>query len=423
MTIPVREVVHGDCVEVMATWPEASFDAVVTDPPYGLEFMGKEWDSLGSRVRPYKSRSTRGHGNTGILSMYGRGGTSKDRDAFKRRANQAAQGWHLAWCREALHVLKPGGHLVAFGGTRTFHRLTCAIEDAGWEIRDCLSWLYGSGFPKSLNGEWGGTALRPGWEPIILARKPLDGTVAANFARWGTGGLGIDGCRIEGPAVHTTRNVALGSAAGGIYGSATTPGEYTTPAGGRWPANVALDEVAAAMLDEQSGERPGMDIGTLRRGATTGRGLGYGSSSPSEAEAVGFGDTGGASRFYYCAKAATSERESGLDGAPRRQQDDSRDPAAPGANNPRNRGGRARANTHPTVKPVDLMRWLVRLVTPPGGVVLDPFLGSGTTAIAAHAEDRAWVGIEREEEYVRIARARIAAATAQGRLFAPEPIP
>lgn len=314
----------GDCLDVLREMDPESVDAVVCDPPYGLEFMGKEWD---------------------------------------RYAPPQFAAWCETWAREALRVLKPGGHLLAFGGTRTFHRLTCGLEDAGLEIRDCLSWLYGSGFPKSLDvskaiekaagaaREWQGwgTALKPAWEPCVVARKPLAGTVAENVQQHGTGALNVDGCRI------------------GADG------------GGRWPANVALDEDAAAMLDAQSGvQRDGIAVNRNRPedGST------YNASSymigDKRRQDVGYGGSGGASRFYYTAKASRADRNTS------------------GAN-----------NTHPTVKPTDLMRWLVRLVTPPGGVVLDPFAGSGSTLVAARAEGFRAIGIEREEEYAQIIAQRL----------------
>ena len=428
---------HGDNREVLRSMPSDSVDSIVCDPPYELGFMGKKWDS------------------TGIA-------------------------YDVTLWAECLRVLKPGGHLLAFGGSRTYHRLTVAIEDAGFEIRDCIMWLYGSGFPKSLavdkaidrqrhdraqvyqvtawireardnaglsNGDidkafgfntvarhwtdvpphgkqpsvptldqippllalfgmtlddvpddirtliwtlngrkgqpgeawfqrevvgetrrgaqqvstgkygaWGdgitpttpatalakqwqgwGTALKPAHEPIVVARKPLQGTVADNVTTWGVGGINVDGCRVEGDV-------------------------------GRWPANVILDEEAAQMLDEQSG---------------------------------------GASRFFYVAKASKAEREAGLEGMPLvRESDRIRDDGV-GGDNPRNRTNNPRINHHPTVKPIALMRYLVRLVTPRGGVVLDPFMGSGTTGCAAMLEAMSFVGIELNQEYVEIARKRI----------------
>lgn len=329
---------HGDCLDVMATLPECSVDAVVTDPPYGLSFMGKAWD----------------------------------------HAVPGAPFWEAA-----LRVAKPGAHLLAFGGTRTYHRLTCAIEDAGWEIRDCVMWLYGTGFPKSHNGAHGGTALKPGWEPVIVARKKLAGTVAENFAKWGTGGIDVDAGRISasGPSPSVQRR--LGKippvTPGGIWPTAGDRQAWAKPhAGediGRWPANVILDEEAGAMLDEQSGVRAsGIAVRRNVSGAPT---SGFIGAHPIGGD-VGYPDSGGASRFFYCAKASRRERGEG--------------------------------NDHPTVKPLSLMRYLVKLFVPVGGVVLDPFAGSGSTGVAALQEGRSFVGIERDAHNVEIARRRIAEA-------------
>ena len=384
------EILRGDCLEVMASMPAESVEAIVTDPPYGLGFMGKKWDEL-------------------------------------------PPGPEFA--AAALRVLKPGGHLLAFGGTRTYHRLTVAIEDAGFEIRDCLSWLYGSGFPKShnvskaidkaagaerevvgrqtltgtavkpehfkanLNGgespgsitidltapatedaakwEGFGTALKPSWEPVVVARKPLIGTVAANVLEHGTGALNIDGCRVAGikPVMRRTDTVVAANAMAGESTGATSTGEVTTE--GRWPANTVLDEDAAAILDEQVGERtarPNSYGATAERSNAEG----YGSQTWNKSGPV-YADTGGPARFFYVAKASRKERDAGLNDR----------------------------NPHPTVKPINLMRWLVRMVTPPGGTVLDPFTGSGTTGCAAVLEGFDFVGIEREPEYADIAEARI----------------
>jgi site-specific DNA-methyltransferase (adenine-specific) len=331
-------VIHGDCLDLMREMPDASVDSIVTDPPYGLSFMGKEWD----------------HGVPG--------------EPF--------------W-REALRVAKPGSYLLAAGGTRTYHRLACGIEDAGWQIQDCLSWLYGSGFPKHKS------KLKPAWEPILLAWK-RDAKATP---------LNVDACRLAHGDDLSRYDRGATSAMGyhGVAGPVLTPSH----AAGRWPANVCLDEEAAAALDAQSGERPGATSNS-RRNQT-------GSFAPGlHALHEGYGDTGGASRFFYVAKASRREREAGLDGMPLHragmvsntsgQHITRRDGGEPGP----------AANHHPTVKPLALMRWLCRLVTPPGGVVLDPFMGSGTTGCAAALEGFRFIGCEREAEYVAIAERRIA---------------
>ena len=361
-------VLHGDCLAVMPTLDAKSVDAIVCDPPYGLSFMGKAWD----------------HGVPG--------------EPF--------------W-REALRVAKPGAHLVAFGGTRTFHRLTCAIEDAGWEIRDCLSWLYGSGFPKSNNGPWGGTALKPAWEPIILARKPLVGTVAKNVAAHGTGALNVDGCRIEGTVQAAAGSFGFG--AGRLDGYRLGDGRTYTISG-RWPANVCLDEDGAKMLDQQTGilSVTGKRSAASRERWTDGVSPMVGANATNAKRTEYANDSGGASRFFYCAKASRKEREAGLEGMPEQMYARSNGAkAAAGrgeeyeaADNGLNRTTKT-TNHHPTVKPIALMRWLCRLVTPKGGLILDPFCGSGSTGCAAVAEGFRFVGIEREAEYVTIAERRI----------------
>ena len=380
----------GDCLGVMPTL-DAEVAAVITDPPYGLEFMGKDWD-----------RGVPG-------------------EAF--------------WCA-AMGTAKPGAHLLAFGGTRTFHRLACAVEDAGWEIRDSLFWLYGSGFPKSLNldGEWKGwgTALKPACEPITMARKPLVGTVAANVLEYGTGAINIDGCRVatDGETFKAPRSNPENRA--GIVGSAmqatgSADRNHAAQAAsiertatlGRWPANVILDDEAAAMLDAQTGQlTSGVMAAGTRRAAQDGPGsVCYGTYGGNATASDTYGDTGGASRFFYCAKPSRAERDAGTHAIDPRQRDESRKAGDPGGDNPRNRGVRKRGNFHPTVKPVELMRWLIRLVTPLGGLVLDPFVGSGTTGVAAWREGRRFIGIEREPEYFEIARRRLDDATRQGRLL------
>lgn len=389
-------VLEGDCLEVMVSMEDESVDAIVTDPPYGLGFMGKEWDAL----PPGRE-----------------------------------------WAEQCLRVLKPGGHLLAFGGSRTYHRLTVAIEDAGFEIRDQIMWLYGSGFPKSHNLPGGiGTALKPAHEPVVVARKPLAGTVAQNVERFGVGGLNVDGCRVGTEKVSTHSR-------GSNAAFPKRPGEKTAEESGRkkdqreglavgeertgrWPANLVLDDVAGAMLDAQSGETKSTggqaSLGAFRNGDVYGKGR-----DERESRDPGFGDTGGASRFFYTAKASRAERNAGLDGFEAnkgfRTQGAGRSPVlrCPEHGNSIPSGGTtyscgclkvwdgregapsAVRNHHPTVKPIDLMRWLVRLVTPPGGTVLDPFTGSGTTGVAAGLEGFDFIGIEREPEYREIAEARI----------------
>jgi DNA modification methylase len=636
----------GDCREVMAGMAENSVDAICTDPPYGLEFMGKEWDNLGTgrKGNPFDPHDQKfsaggfaegnGYANRQTPS-YERKKMPKCAACGKWKYNATAssqcqcespqwvtdtstyprkmQDWHETWAREAFRVLKPGGHLLAFGGTRTFHRMTVAIEDAGFEIRDCLSWNYSTGFPKSsrvnrdprfcqcgesarsgacnipeqqqgdhtgtavasvdggpqpsgahhsthtpsgsqddclpdsysgdghvrleamagqasfrlqgcaptrshsderedgpasgsshspsparYNGHpssqdsqllemfasdepsdtqasrsesanssiltdtaiqadhtqrkssatsassapsahnyntgfpccslcgkpiadgWG-TALKPAWEPVIVARKPLTGTVAANVLAHGTGALNIDACRIG-----TDDRLSFGSreiGTNGIYSPIAkdrqTPGEQH--ALGRWPANVALDEAAAELLDEMSGERRlgGSPRSDNNRNQSNGHGYDYG--SPMFKSGQHYSDSGGPSRFFltvplddpdadltrmkYTSKASRRERNAGLEGMPVVPTHrygagigEGNDPKAPSND----------TNHHPTVKPIALMRWLVRLVTPPGGTVLDPFMGSGSTGCAAVLEGFDFIGIEQSAEYAEIAERRIA---------------
>jgi site-specific DNA-methyltransferase (adenine-specific) len=382
---------HGDCLDVLRTLPSASVDAVVTDPPYGLAFMGKRWDYDVPSVEVWQ---------------------------------------------ECLRVLKPGGHLLAFAGTRTQHRMAVRIEDAGFEIRDMIAWVYGSGFPKSLDvskaidkaagaerevigpnpnsrpnmvrveasvlaprvdapltapatdtaRQWQGwgTALKPALEPITVARKPLAGTVAENVLAHGTGALNVDGCRVGTDKIVTRVSGGKGFGSNFRDDGWLPPSEsYSQTNSGRWPANLihdGSDEVVELfpVTTSGGGDKHGRKASTFC--ASTGWEAFKGTSNG--------GDTGSAARFFYCAK--TSKRDRGDD------------------------------NNHPTVKPTDLMRYLCRLVTPPGGVVLDPFMGSGSTGKAAVAEGFCFIGIEREAEYLEIARRRIvepdpeAAACQQG---------
>lgn len=418
----------GDCLEVMRTLGANSVDAIVTDPPYGLGFMGKVWDDparlgdIAMRRNPAMDAV-----NTGAAKQGGRQRAGLDYQ--KRQARDARQfaAWCEQWAGEALRVAKPGAYLAAFGGTRMFHRLACAIEDAGWELRDCvpyahegvalepvadcpwlLAWVYGSGFPKSHNGEWGGTALKPAWEPIVLARKPLIGTVEANWREHGTGALNIDGCRIHGvkgvPA--SPRRAAQGAAYGDLGNDDGTGSGWDANAG-RWPANLIHDgsEEVVALFPQsngQSGAVRGTDGDMARGGSTEPR-----------------GDTGSAARFFYCAKADRADRNDGCDGMPERPLLWSSGAQSPGTFQAEGTR-RASENNHPTVKPTDLMRWLCRLVTPPGGVVLDPFAGSGSTGRGAIAEGMRFVGIELDPDYAAIADARIRAMQ-PGLILGPTP--
>lgn len=416
----------GDCREWLPTLPDASVDSCVVDPPYELGFMGRKWDASGI-------------------------------------------AYDVAMWREALRVLKPGGHLLAFGGTRTYHRMACAIEDAGFEIRDCIQWLYASGFPKSLdvskaidahNGDerpvvgrgngaassntnslgtfapeydrtsaasaasaaWSGwgTALKPACEPIVVARKPLGMTVAACVLAHGTGGINIDGCRIPfateddqaaaAAAQRLCREPQHGHGIGdmGIHGEnqASSLAPYLASMdAGRWPANVIHDgspEVLEAFA--RYGDRPsGASVGD------GGRIFGAGGGPTHDGYA---GDSGTAARFFFCAKASRAERELGCGGLPTHTAGEAthREDGSDGLNSPRAGAGRTAAgirNVHPTVKPLALLRYLCRLVTPPGGVVLDHFSGSGTCGMAALLESFRYVGCELGADHAAIARARI----------------
>jgi len=366
----------------MQDMPENSIDSIVTDPPYELGFMGKTWD------------------NTGVA-------------------------YNVKVWKEALRVLKPGGHLLSFGGTRTYHRMACAIEDAGFEIRDQLQWVYGGGFPKSMDiskaidkakgalrtvigqGKAGissrafqsesattagsyaltvpktpeaiqwdgwGTALKPANEPVVLARKPLsDKTIAANVLQWGTGGINIDDCRIgrDTLCAHGGKTRADSK----IYGSGKGLPEVEKGSNahiGRFPANLILDGEAGKALDRQTGILKSGSNSTRTKAGTF---LEHGGLGKAGDVQTTYGDQGGAARFFYCAKASKAERGEG--------------------------------NTHPTVKPLALMQYLIRLITPPGGIVLDPFAGSGTTGVACVRENKKFYLIEKEERSYQILLSRV----------------
>lgn len=387
--------------------PDASVDSIVTDPPYELGFMGKSWDASGI-------------------------------------------AYNVEMWAECLRVLKPGGHLLAFSGSRTYHRMAVAIEDAGFEIRDQIMWVYGSGFPKSLDVSkaidkaagflqhesraftvagrtdanlpnpvvknyvppkpkhpeaqrwqgWG-TALKPAHEPIVVARKPLIGTVAQNVLEWGTGALNIDGCRVESNGEHKRLEQPTNHGRS-VYGAQTS--FVPTNAEGRWPANFihdGSDEVLAGFPTSKDG------VAVKRNGVTSNGVTGWG-KAPVGTPDIGYNGEGSAARFFYCAKASKAERNAGLDGLPERSVGVGDERPSGSSNERRNLPPTKPAqNHHPTVKPLALMRYLVRLVTPPGGTVLDPFLGSGTTAVAAKQEGFDCVGIEMTDEYLPIIQARV----------------
>lgn len=430
------QVFLGSCLDVLPTLPDNSVESVVCDPPYELGFMGKSWDASGI-------------------------------------------AYNVEVWKQCLRVLKPGGHLLAFGGSRTWHRLAVAIEDAGFEMRDSIAWIYGSGFPKSHNiskaidklhgaarendfksttaretvnskshrgthvcnncgkyygsaaanchcpkskpatddaKKWDGwgTALKPAFEPVVVARKPLVGTVAENVLQFGTGGLNIDGTRI-GTEVISVHNAPVGSFAGGEQDRGSDTESYREHIG-RWPANVILDETTAQLLDEQSGFSK--SSGTINRWTDGAKPFGGGAGHKYES-VKGVADSGGASRFFYVAKANKKDRNEGLDDLV------GQSPAGKGNGlgrlcavcgasilNPCECPDRTfvnppKQNFHPTVKPTELMRYLVRLVTPPNGVVLDPFTGSGSTGKAALLEGFQFVGVELTEEYLPIIAGRL----------------
>jgi site-specific DNA-methyltransferase (adenine-specific) len=421
----------GDCREVLKTLPDNSVDAIVTDPPYGLEFMGKEWDA------PWKSKDVRQPDDPTFTKTDNAYGRSKVRYAMGSSygsGNEAMVGfqeWYYEIAKEMLRVLKPGGHILSFGGSRTYHRMACAIEDAGFEVRDQMMWVYGSGFPKSHNiskaidkkgdktEEWNGwgTALKPAHEPIVLARKPLEGTVVDNIRKWGVGGLNIDGCRVsaEGEDFSNVQDRK------DLTGKLTNHHEGGNAEAldklkrlGRFPANLIHD-----------GHQQVLDLFPREAGAAAAVKAGYSGDAKNgiyhdyaqrgDNGATFYSDKGSAARFFYCAKASKSDREEGCDDLPTQEK-----PAHMRTGNGTGETSMTdgfqptqRKNTHPTVKPTELMRYLVRLITPPNGVVLDPFNGSGSTGKASMLEGMQYIGIEMNPDYIKIAEARISNALNQ----------
>lgn len=364
----------GDCLEVMKEMADCSVDSIVTDPPYELGFMGKAWD------------------NTGIA-------------------------YNVDMWKECLRVLKPGGHLLSFGGSRTYHRMACAIEDAGFEVRDMIEWVYGSGFPKSFNlGNGLGTALKPAHEPICLARKPIaENTIADNVLKHGTGGINVDGCRVEFGNENDSRvgtidrqTGAMGKAAfGAKTGADISISTYKD--GGRFPANLIHDG-SDEVLEIFPNSKSTANVRNNKKGKNccmSGGNLGHIS--------FGHNDDGSAARFYYCAKPSKAERNAGCEGLPQGEPPASaRSKAAEGRENAL---GSPRTNHHPTVKPKALMQYLCRLITPNGGTVLEPFAGSGTTLCAAVREGFHYIGIEMQADYIEIAAKRIDSELDQTDIF------
>lgn len=407
----------GDCREVLRTLEPESVHAVITDPPYGIGFMGREWDTFSpaavqhrgqQKRRKTTERTSKQYPNRMSKTSQG-GGPSVSYDE-SASGNQRFQAWCQEWAEECLRVLKPGGHMVVFGGPRTFHRVVSGIEDAGFQIRDVLMWLCGSGFPKSrnLDGAWDGwgTAMKPGYEPILLARKPFKGSVERNMLQHGTGAIHIDVCRIgsSGSPTGASDGPSNGIFGDGLNGVRGLPVEGL----GRWPANVILDEAAAEMLDAEVGERPagGAKSGKSSHAAAFSGNL-YGDAARNGVAWDGYQDIGGASRFFYTAKASSFERHVGLDDLPNQTVMDGR--TVP-IDNAFLRGETPRKNTHPTVKPISIMRWLVKLVCPPGSTVVDPFVGSGTTGCAVVLEPKlnlSFIGIDLEPQHIAIAERRI----------------
>jgi site-specific DNA-methyltransferase (adenine-specific) len=426
---------QGDCIEVLRAMPDNSADSIVTDPPYGIRFMGKAWDGADIEKRAADRRSWASADPT-ATAMGGHKSIAAEAGKYNMapEAMRAFQEFSHEWAVEALRVLKPGGYLLSFASPRTYHRMVCGIEDAGFEIRDCIQWIFGSGFPKSHNltgdREGWGTALKPAHEPIVLARKPLIGTVAANVLAHGTGALNIDGCRIQTAetlrsgaggtwdAMHQHEGRASEASAKRTYTEqggtnfAMKPGPRGGAAAGRWPANVMHDgsDAVLAIFPSEAGAQGPVHT---RNGDKFRNTFGAFAGNVDESGSTFQGDTGSAARFFYCAKASKEDREEGLYGFALQEA---------GIKNESGRGFSEadpnrkimRANTHPTVKPTDLMAYLCRLVTPPGGTVLDPFMGSGSTGKAAVLEGFRFIGIDLSPEYVAIARARIEHAKRQG---------
>jgi DNA modification methylase len=360
---------HADCLDALPKLAAGSVEVVITDPPYGINFNGMSWDGTAIRKAARPDLALRKRSRTIGPERGGLRSGSPSSDAGPHDSSPtgmlAFEAFCARWASECLRVLKPGGHLAAFGAPRTVHRLACGIEEAGFELRDVMMWLYGQGFPKSLNltgqaAGWG-TALKPAYEPILLARKPLEGTTEQNHARYRTGALHIDPCRTGAPGQQCPGE-------GRTHSSARNASDL-----GRWPSNLAASHASSCAGHRCEQHCPVAILGDRKR-------------------------------FFYCPKASRAEREAGCEQLTRRTVQTFKI----GRANDVKAAANQVANIHPTVKPLELMRWLVRLLTPPGGLVLDPFAGGGSTGAAAVLEGNRFHGIEREASYVPIARARIA---------------
>lgn len=515
---------QGDCLAILAELEPDSVDAVITDPPYGIGFMGREWDTFrpaAARKRretavqraPIDSDNPNLRGRTRSPSI----SSSQIEYDMSRRGLHRFERWCAEWGAGCFRVLKPGGYLISFGAPRAYHRLACGIEDAGFEVRDALDWIFGTGFPKSIDGEREvaralckeegrhflrklpreekdrrpgdhvcqatpeslaflgvGAALKPAHEPILLARKPFQGTIGANLFTYGTGGIYVDATRGTVPPPSVPQPApAFNSPTGRTYGMQTGEGRNgeMSESSGRWPPNLVLshlpdcrpagrvrvrstahyptargagwistdghagqqglperavdfedvegwlcvDGCPVALLDEQSGQSRTPD--SVTRGSSSRRNTFNIQSGPELLEVPSYGDAGGASRYFpifrYEPKPDRAERDLGCEDLEARTggQATHRQDGHAGVENARAGAGRTGGarNFHPTVKPIGLMRWLIRLVAAPGQTVLDPFLGSGSTGMAAKLEGVRFIGIEREAEYLAIARRRIEA--------------
>ena len=426
---------RGDCLKKLRKLPDNSVDSIVTDPPYGLSFMGKKWDTFAGEVNPGRDG---GKGNKGIIKGSGRGGKTQDRIKFKSLSNMNMLAYMTPIFEECLRVLKPGGYILAFAGTRTQHIMAMSIEQAGFEIRDIVAWTYSQGFPKSVNvgkmidkelghvrktkgavkagheefvgrkqqnfmkfsresggfdrpwmhdsekreayhynmlpeskeaAQWEGwgSALKPAFEPITMARKPFDTTLAKNVLKYGTGALNIDGCRVSTSDVVTNHARSSDSAKSkGKYGDSKAQQTHQTSGqqSGRFPANFIHDgsEEVTSLFPYS---KDGVAVSRNKKQDQDSGNKVYGKRNV-DLKDVSYGGSGSVSRFFYCAKANKKDRDEG--------------------------------NNHPTVKPTDLMRYLVRLVTRKGGVCLDPFMGSGSTGKACVTEGMIFYGMEREKE-------------------------